>query len=141
MQSYFLTKDEWKDYSKAAHELAFNEQWNPEIERIDYAMLLVNEEDPVAYVTLKETGEHSVYIQYGGAFQNIKGTTLSYKAFARMIHDLQKKYKRITTLVENNNWGMLKFYWSTKFRVTGLRYFKSAIFLELTCESGESREG
>lgn len=138
IRSEFLTKDEWKSYSKAAHQLAFNERWDEDMERIDYAMLLVNDSEPVAYVTLKVTGENSVYVQYGGAFPNIKGTFLTYKAFAKMIHDLQKIYKKITTLVENNNWGMLKYYWSTKFKVTGLRYFKNSIFLELTFEGSEN---
>lgn len=130
----FLTKEEWRNYSKDAHEISFEETWNAELERIDYAMLLVNEQEPLAYVTLKETGEHSVYLQYGGAFPNSRGTILSYKAFAVMLDSLQKKYKKITTLVENNNWGMLKFYWSAKFLVTGLRYFKNHIYLELSFE-------
>lgn len=135
IQARYMTKDEWKQMSSNAHMLAFNETWNEELERIDFAMLLVKDEEPVAYATLKEDGEKSIYIQYGGAFPNARQTVVSYKAFARMVDELLKNYKKITTLVENNNWGMLKYYWSARFKVTGIRYFKNLTFLEMTFES------
>lgn len=136
ISTQFLTKEEWKGFSKMAHEISFQELWDPEMERIDYAMLLVNEKEPVAFATLKEFKKDQVYIQYGGAFPSSKGTIVSYKAFARMVDDLLKKYNKITTLVENNNWGMLKYYWSARFKVTGIRFFKEHTFLEFTFESG-----
>lgn len=135
IRAEFYSKDEWKNiFSKNAHEIAFQEKWNPENERIDYAMLLVNETDPVAYATLKEQTPGHVYIQYGGAFPNSKGTVVSYKAFARMIDSLLKRYSKITTLVENTNWGMLKYYWSARFKVEGIRYFNNSTYLEMVFE-------
>src|SRR6185295_17570250 len=134
IEAKYFTKDEWKDLSKNAHESVFNQMWNPDMERIDYAMLLIKDEDPIAYVTLKEQSPNHIYLQYGGAFGPFKGTRTSFGAFVKMVDELKKKYKKISTLVENNNWGMLKFYWTEKFLVTGIRYFKKSVLLELTFE-------
>jgi ribosomal protein S18 acetylase RimI-like enzyme len=128
-----LNAEEWKELSKEAHEICFNEKWEPTMERIDFALLFVNEENvPVAYATAQEKSKEHVYLQYGGAFPGAKGTFISFKAFYTMLEVLKARYKTITTLVENTNWGMLKYYLSAQFRITGIRYFKNSTYLENT---------
>lgn len=122
----------WKDMAENAHLAVFDENWQRDLERIDFALLMIHKEtdQAVAYVTVQKIDESTAYIQYGGAFEKFRKTGITFEAFNSMLEYLQKSFKKIITLVENNNSSMLKFYMKKNFLITGVRYFKEHIFLE-----------
>lgn len=124
------SKDEWALVSEDAHLVAFNELRANEMNRIDFA-LVVWDEKPLGYMTCREFDSETIYISYGGAFGKSYKVLEGYKA---MLSSLKEKYKRATTLVENNNISMLKLSMSQGFLVTGIKNFKNQIYLELSRE-------
>lgn len=125
-----LTPAEWKEFSEYAHKICFNEVKPSSFDRIDFAMLCVGNGRPCAYVTCRELDPDTVYWQFGGAFPETRGTLLSWKCYEKMNEMIRGKYKRITTLIENNNIVMLKFAMKMGYRIIGVRNFKGSILLE-----------
>lgn len=123
---------EWKEMAENAHLAVFNEGWDKELERVDFALVTVLKRTNtiVSYLTAQVVSQDTVYMQYGGAFESYKGTAIVYVSFSKMIELLKREYKKLTTLVGNSNYPMLKFYMKENFVVTGIRYFKGSIFLE-----------
>lgn len=130
-----ISKDEWKALASHAHLAVFSEKMPPEFDRIDFALLALkgsgDKDVPVAYMTLRELDAESVYMKHGGAFEPIKGTTVSMPCYVMMLNFLKEHYRRVTTLVENTNTVYLKMALSVGFKVIGLRYFGKSILLEL----------
>lgn len=131
-----LSPIEWKEMAENAHLAVFNEIWDKEIERIDFALVTVLKRTNtiISYLTAQKIDSDTAYAQYGGAFDSYKGTAIVYLSFHYMIEFLKSNFKRVTTLVENNNYPMLKFYMKESFQITGIRYFKNSTFLENTFE-------
>ena len=127
----------WKTMAADAHLSVFKEQWDAELETIDFAMLMVlqSSDTAVSYATVQEMDDKSVYLQYGGVFPDFKGTMISYRSFHQMIERLKQDYKKITTFVENTNYSMLKFYMKENFKITGIRFFGDLTLLENNYES------
>lgn len=127
----------WKEtMSENAHLSVFDETWSKELERVDFALLMIESESNtvISYATAQEVDKNTVYLQYGGALPSFKGTVITYKSFCEMLELLKEKYTKIVTLVENTNYPMLKFYMKQMFKVTGIRYFKNSILLENSYE-------
>lgn len=131
-----ITPIEWKDMAENAHVSVFNENWDKELERIDFALVMVLKSTNmlISYATAQIIDPTHVYLQYGGAFPSYKGSPIVYLSFREMIDSLKKIFKTITTLVENTNYAMLKFYMKENFVITGIRYFQSAVLLENSYE-------
>lgn len=127
-----VTPQDWKVLAENAHLVVFEEKWDKELERIDFALVMVKKEtnELIAYTTCQIIAPKTIYLQYGGAFPKYKGTAISFLAFQEMLKDLKNQYSKIVTLVENTNYPMLKFYMKEYFTITGIRYFGSHIFLE-----------
>lgn len=121
---------EWKLVSEDAHLVTFNELRPCDMNRIDFALVVWNE-NPLGYMTCREFDSETIYISYGGAFEKSFKVLEGYKA---MIKSLKETYKRATTLIENNNIPMLKMAMSQGFLVTGIKNFKNQIYLELSQE-------
>jgi len=125
-----IPQEEWKPMSEIAHLAVFSEKRPWEYNRIDFALLAVDEK-PLQYVTCRELDHETLYWQYGGAFPSCKGSPKSFEAYLEIIEACKKMgYKRITFLVENNNFSMLKFAMATGFMITGIKNFQGSILLE-----------
>ena len=127
-----ITAEDWKRFSEMAHIAVFDKDKPKELERIDYAILVVDEKEdcPIGYVTCKELDGDTVYWQYGGFFKDFQKSI-------KVVHSIKKvrdwcfeRYKTIATRVENTNFPMLKIYMSLQFRIVGLRVYNSGVYLE-----------
>lgn len=132
-----LGKEKWSYVSEAAHQAVFGELLKSEYDRVDFGLLAIDAEkdEPIGYLTARETDAESVYLKYGGSFPPIKGTRNSLPAYLALLNWLKVRYKRITTYVENTNVVYLKMAMHAGFRVIGIRNFKQDILLELFMES------
>lgn len=125
-----IAKEDWSRFSEAAHKACFNELRPASLDRIDYALLVIENEVPMAYATIKEYDPEYAYWQYGGSFPPCRDSFKSWKAY-KMVHEYTKeKYKRVSTLIENTNTVMLKFAMKIGFKIIGVRYFGGSIMLE-----------
>ena len=129
-----LSPEAWKPLSENAHLIAFNEIKKAETDRIDFALLAVKgHADLLGYITCKEHDSETVYWQYGGAFPGTRETSLSYLGYMAFVAYCKERYKSIVTVIENDNFPMLKMAMKVGFKIIGLRYYsgnKSTILLE-----------
>lgn len=131
MKLNIIPAEGWANYSAQAHLVCFNEIRDPSMDRIDYALVVTDENDlPLVYATIRETDSESAYMQYGGAFPSSKGTPKSLAGYLLMIEHLKSNYKRISTLIENRNTPMLKFAMKAELVIVGLRVIQKSILLE-----------
>lgn len=128
-----FTPEQWYAYSEVAHKLVFKEQRDPWIERISFALLAHSDEEAIGFVTCRETDAESVYWQFGGALDEFRGIA-AYRGFQGFYGYCQKRYKRISTLVKNDNVGYLHMLMKMGFRAIGMRTYKGDIFLEMHTE-------
>lgn len=130
----FFLSDDWAVMSEDAHLAVFCEKRPWDFNRIDFALLAVDEV-PLQYVTCRELDKFTLYWQYGGSFPSCKGTPKSFAAYKALIEHVKTlEYKRITFLVENNNFSMLKFAMAAGFKIIGIKNFEGSILLEHVLE-------
>lgn len=130
MKVVALSPDEWQQMSAEAHLVCFGERRDPSMDRIDLVLMAVDEE-PLAYMTIRELDSETAYLQYGGAFPSAKGTTTSFRSYMAMLEHLKMAgYKRAGTYIENTNKPMLKFAMKAGWTITGLRTFEGSVLLE-----------
>lgn len=122
--------EQWREYANAAHILVFKESREPLLDRISFALLAHNNQSPVGYVTCRELDAESLYWQYGGALDEFRGFN-AVRAFRVFFNYCAEKYKRISTLVKNDNVAYLHLLMKMGFRAIGLRTFGGEIFLEM----------
>lgn len=134
-----VTPDIWKkNFSEYAHKYSFGEVRCGDRERIDYALLAVNEEElPCGYMTCREIEERVVYWQFGGAFPPIEKTVYPMRLYGEFLKWHLERYDRIVTYIENKNTPMLKMAMKIGFLVTGIRTFENAVLLENTLKKGD----
>ena len=131
MKVLSYSKDEWKVLAADAHAICFHELRDPEMDRIDFALLAVDEEKPLAYMTVRELDAKSAYLQHGGSFDHTRGTANSYRSYLALLNALKEKnYTRAGTYIENTNTPMLKFAMKAGWLITGIRTFEGSILLE-----------
>lgn len=128
-----FTPDEWANYSEDCHAAVFREIRKRSLDRITFALAVLDAKGPIGYVTCRETDEESIYWQYGGAIESRYGVA-AFRGFEAFIEYTEKRYRRITTLVKNDNIKYLHLLMKFGFRIIGLRCFKEEIFLELLKE-------
>lgn len=130
-----IDKYEWvKNFSENAHKLAFGTFKPSQTERIDYALLVVNEveDTPLGYTTVRELSSDSCYMQFGGALPEYKGHFRVLEGYTEVINFLKLSYKRITTFIENTNLPMMKLAMKVGFKITGLKHYNGTVLLEHT---------
>ena len=127
-----IEKDVWvSSFSEHAHKAVFEELKPKEWDRIDYALITVNEQDePTCYMTCREFSHDTVYWQYGGSFPNVRGTVGSYVGYTAFRDWHKERYARVVTYIENTNSKMLKMAASIGFIITGVRNYKGEVLLE-----------
>ena len=132
-----LTPEQWATVSEDAHLRVFLTKKPAEWDRIDYALLAIKEgADPVGYMSCREVTHDTVYWQYGGSFENIRGTTTSWRAYQAFLEWARGKYKFVSTYVKNDNMGYLKMALKAGFRIIGTKTYKEGIYLDLLLEVG-----
>lgn len=132
-----LDRETWKELGENAHLIVFNEIRESSKNRIDFALLAVDE-TPLQYVTCRELDDESLYWQYGGSFPSCRGTPKSFAAYKAIIDACKALgYKRISFLVENNNFSMLKFAIAQGCKIIGIRTFDGLVLLEHIMEFTE----
>jgi hypothetical protein len=126
-----LPAEEWEKMAEDAHVICFNEKRPSYINRIDYALLVVDKmtERPLSYITVKEFDDETVYWQHGGGFPGTIGIP-AYRAYNACLQYSENKYKRIFTLIQNTNVPMLKMAMKVGFRVIGVKTISKDIMLE-----------
>jgi len=128
----YISPEEWVKYAEDSHAAVFKEFRPSSMDRISYALAATDESGVIGYVTCRETDSESLYWQHGGAVDTRYGVA-AYRGFEAFL-DNAKPYKRVTTLVRNDNIRYLHLLMKFGFRVIGLRCVKNEIFLELTIE-------
>lgn len=111
---------------------AFEEDLYSKIERIDFALLVTDENnDPVGYATCYEENSRVCYMQAGGSFKKHRSMFYNLKAYKMMIDWILERYARITTRISNVNKSMLKMAIQCDFVISGMRLWNENLLLEL----------
>jgi RimJ/RimL family protein N-acetyltransferase len=124
----------WKIISETVHFDVFGEFRPKEMNRIDFVLVVWDDNQPIGYITCTEYDSESVYIGYGGAMSHKKKTYQVLIGYKLCLTYLQNKYSRVNTLIENTNISMIKMAMSVGFVVTGIRFFKGSVMLENSIE-------
>lgn len=126
-----VDKDTWKkDYSEQAHKVCFSKYKPASYDRIDFAVIAVDDEQLCGYITCRETNSETIYWQFGGTFPEVIGTVKSIACFDEGLKWAKSLYKRVIFLVENDNYPMLKLAMRFKFKIYGVRNYHGNILLE-----------
>lgn len=127
-----LGLEQWADLSEKAHQACFNEKRPVNMDRIDFALVCVDDDQKlmVGYTTMREIDSETIYWQHGGSFPEFRGTATAALGYSMFIQWCRERYKRIVTLIENNNRPMLKLAFHNGFTIVGVRNFKGKVLLE-----------
>lgn len=122
-------RQEWLNLSEYAHLICFNEKGRGEIDRCDFAIMVIDDDVPLMYATIKEHDSLTAHLSFGGAFPSCKGTPRSVKAYDLIMDYLRNRYKYVTMYVKNTNAPMLKFGLRAGFIITGIDYRHKETYL------------
>lgn len=136
-----LTPVEWAVLSEKAHQVVFDKKRPASMERIDYALLATENDLLVGYLTARELDADSVYWQFGGAFPDTAALKVFFAYQQFLNWTKEQGYKRITTLVENENLRYLKLAMKFGFRIIGCRFFEGEVLVELLNDFSKGIEG
>lgn len=130
-----------REWAELAHSIVFNEKRSGDMNRIDFALLVINHatDVPAGFCTVRELDRESIYWQYGGAFPGTQSTFWVVGVYEALLDWCRGKYKRISTLVSNENIPYLKLCMKFGFRIIGVRLFKNEVFVELLNELEEEK--
>lgn len=129
-----LKPEQWRYISEKAHLIVFNEKNLPSQDRLDYALLCVENHTVLGYLTAREIDDRTVHWQFGGAFPTLKGTFKTFQAYQLAISWTKERYARITTCIENTNLVMLKFAMRVGFLIQGVKNIGGKVLLDLRLE-------
>jgi hypothetical protein len=134
-----LTPEQWSTLSPHAHVVSFGKKYEPDFERISFAILAVDECGvPMGFITCLEHTKTQVYWQYGGSFPGTKGTINTYRIYTAAKDLCAKEYQTITTLIENDNLPMLKMALKVGFKIVGVKHIFSKTYVELLIDLKEN---
>lgn len=122
---------DWKSVSKNTHAAVFGTVRDPDVDRIDFSLIVSINEVPLGYITGKELDSETVYWQFGGTLRKDFRTI---RAYQMCIDEMKKYYKRITTCILNTNQTMLKMAMHVGFLINGVRYHDGKVLVELVKE-------
>ncbi len=126
-----VTPQDWASLSANAHESVFAEKRPAEWDRIDYALLAVNDANvPVAYVTCQERDSKTVYWQFGGAFPSVRGLGTGFSAYLEFVNFARENYEKVYTSIQNTNTAMLKVAMKVGFLICGVKFVNGNVFVE-----------
>lgn len=126
-----IEKEDWKLLASQAHESVFDETWDADLERHDYVLVTVDEDNTlIQYATIHEADRDSAWLQYGGSFPKYRGSISALQSFKTILKYLFEKYLYVSFYTENTNAPMLKFGIKEGFLIIGARIFKGKLMLE-----------
>lgn len=129
-----VSKEDWHTWADVCYPSVFNAVRPKALERIDYALLAMEEKEILTFVTVKEMDSETAYWQFGGAMAEAKKSYRAVMAYMMMIRWEMERHKRITTKIENDNISMLKVAMACGFKIQGVSGFKGKTFVELLNE-------
>lgn len=130
--NYYLDKiapDEWSKLSSAAHKISFSHERSPDVDRIDYALLVRNDSELCCYATIIEIDKDSAYMQHGGSFPNAAKGVISVKGYFMFTNWLKERYESISTRIWNKNHAMLKLALAAGIEISGMEVVNGMVFL------------
>lgn len=125
-----ISKEDWAPLSENVHLIAFQKTKPQEWDRIDFALVCKKGPHLMGYMTCRELDAFSLYWQFGGAFPGTKNTSLCFLGYTKFVWWCKQHYKRISTIIENNNTVMLKMAMKVGFKIIGVRCVNGQIMLE-----------
>lgn len=135
IQIHKVSKEDWASLADNAHLAIFGEKKPASQERIDFALLAVNGDDLIGYVTCRELSPTILYWSYGGAFPPGSKTLYAWLGYRAMTETCKKLgYEEILTFIENKNSPMLKMASKIGYFISGLRMWNGHTMLEHTLE-------
>lgn len=127
--------EEWaRRFSAEMHKLVFKELKPAEVDRISYALLFVYKNEPIGYVTVRETDHETVYWQFGGVLTRFRRGVLGCRCFEAALEWQKARSKRVMLYTENTNLPMLKMALAYGFLVIGTRTFRQFLMVDLMRE-------
>ena len=126
-----ITPDMWKLMSSTTHKVSFGEDRDPEMDRIDYALVVNNDKEPCGYCTIIEIDKNSAYMQHGGAFPSVEKNVYTVKCYFMFINWLKEHYSCISTRILNQNIPMIKLAMAAGLRISGTELNDGDLFLSL----------
>lgn len=133
-----FNRAEWREYSETAHAICFGTHKPADWDRFDFALVVRTAEKLMGYITCREMDAETVYWQFGGAFPETRGTASVWKGYQAFVEFCRGKYKRIGTLIENDNAGMLKMAAKIGFKIVGVRTYAGSVLLEHCLELADA---
>lgn len=123
---------EWANHSENAHLAVFNEHRPSRANRIDYALLVVEErtQKAIGYVQVAQVDDDVVYWQFGGVFMPHRGL-LGARAYDALMKYQKTKAKKMFTYIKNTNVSMIKLHLNGGLLIFGIRNVEGDILLEM----------
>jgi hypothetical protein len=129
-----MDKDLFDTWAENAHVVTFNEHRPSEMNRYDFALIAVKDGKLIAYGLCREFDSESLYLGFGGCFPEHQKSRSAVEWYEKGVEWSLQRYKRVTTLIENENVPMLRVAFHCGLRVIGVKIFKQQIFCELMRE-------
>lgn len=129
-----MEPDAWAKYSRDAHLIVFTENRHPEMDRIDFTIILEHGGLPHSFATIRELDAESAYYQHGGLFPPALGKGDAHEYFRATTDIILSKYRRVNCLIQNTNVKMQKVALGGGFLPIGIRNFKGDVFVEYAKE-------
>lgn len=133
-----LGKSVWlKELSEKAHFSTFGMMRPKESERVDFALLVSQDLDPMGYVSCIEMDSETLYWQQGGIFKHKQKSFGVYPSTRAIFNWSLKNYQYVQCRVTNQNLAMLHLGMKLGFRIVGTRCSNGILYCELQAQ----REG
>lgn len=129
-----MEKVEFDKWAEQAHLVTFNEHRPIEMNRYDFALIATDSGKLIAYGLCREFDSETLYLGFGGCFPEYQKSRKAVEWYEAGIQWALSNYKRVTTLIENENIPMLRVAFHCGLRIIGVKLFKQQIFCELMRE-------
>ena len=129
-----LTAEQWREVSENVHKTVFAKIKPASMDRIDFALVYHRDGKNIGYVTCREQDSETLYWQFGGAFMPYRKTIDTWRGYVAFREWCRSRYKRIHTLVENDNVDYLKMAMKAGFRIIGTQTFNGNVLVTLLLE-------
>jgi hypothetical protein len=126
-----ITPKEWNEMSEMAHQLSFGVSRSPDMNRIDFALIVKNDKELCTWGTFCENDKNSVYMQHGGMMPSISNSIYSIRAYMMIINYVKELYDNLATRIYVENEPMIKMSWKAGFKIVGTDICDNKMYLTL----------
>jgi hypothetical protein len=128
-----VSPDTWRKLAREVHAQVFRHAYDPTWDRLDQALLLVDENRSVkGFATVREQDQHTAFLEWGGAMPKARFSMDAVRGWEQVLEWCRERYPRVKMFVENTNFPMLKLAIASEFKVIGLKCHEGRIYLEHT---------